>query len=456
MAAHDDNTGLLAELLALGNRDGSCELELRITRRDGCRRHILSIDEHTYLQIAALGPLSGYKVRLSLYMKWDPFRHTYFSSLIRIRDSFSETLYFNCSESYGRQLLELKEQEYAPSREADRQEAEADARIIPVMSGYKQAALPGSKYKRTVLLRGLMFGFLLVLLLLRMDGGETWLFANSVEARQDHTKAEAASSGRLAADTERTAGTGIAAAAADPDPVHNVSEAPEAISPDGLQLLPLSGGTAQAAPAPAGLPAQPRAFYETIELSGDSYTYSLPEGYVALTFDDGPSSYTRQLVDILVKEGIAANFLFIGVNVSRNPGAVRYADEHGMPVGSHSWDHSDMTANSAEENRINLERASRSLEQLTAAPVTIFRPPYGAVNSGLAEVADRQQLNILLWNRDPEDWKASGPEDILDYFKESEPSGGIYLLHEKQMTLQALPEIIAYLKGRGLKFAVFK
>ncbi len=432
MAAHDNNTGLLAELLALGNRDGSCQLELGITRRDSCRRHILSIDEHTYLQIAALGPLNGYKVRLSLYMKWDPFRRTYFSSLIRIRDTFSETLYFNCSESYGAQLLELKEQEYAPSREADRQEAAADARTMPVLSGYKQAALPGSKSKRKVLLRGLMFGFLLVLLLLRMDGGETWLFADSVEARQDNTNtnADTASSG--------------------------ASAAPEAIRPEGLQLLPLSGGMAQAAPAPVDQSAQPQALYETIELSGDSYTYSLPEGCVALTFDDGPSSYTRQLVDILVKEGVAANFLFIGVNVSRNPGAVRYADEHGMPVGNHSWDHSDMTANPAEENRINLERASRSLEQLTAAPVTIFRPPYGAVNSRLAEEADSRRLKVLLWNRDPEDWKAAGPEDILDYFKESEPSGGIYLLHEKQMTLQALPEIIAYLKGRGLKFAVFK
>lgn len=454
MAAHDDNTGLLAELLALGNRDGSCQLELGITRRDSCRRHILSIDEHTYLQIAALGPLSGHKVRLSLYMKWDPFRRTYFSSLIRIRDTFSETLYFDCSESYGRQLLELKAQEYAPSLQMDRQEAAADARIMPVLSGYKQAALPGSKYKRKVLLRGLMFGFLLVLLLLRMDVGETWLFADSVEARHTNTNADTASSGASAADRERTGGTGIAAAAK--EPVHNVSEAPEAIRPEGLQLLPLSGGMAQAAPAPVDQSAQPQALYETIELSGDSYTYSLPEGYVALTFDDGPSSYTRQLVDILVKEGVAANFLFIGVNVSRNPGAVRYTDEHGMPVGNHSWDHSDMTANPAEENRINLERASRSLEQLTAAPVTIFRPPYGAVNSRLAEEADSQRLKVLLWNRDPEDWKAAGPEDILDYFKESEPSGGIYLLHEKQMTLQALPEIIAYLKGRGLKFAVFK
>lgn len=283
-----DNTGLLVELLALGSRDGGCHLEVGITTRDGCRRHILSIDEHTYLQIAALGPLGGHKVRLSLYMKWDPFRRTYFSSLIRIRDTFSETLYFSCSESYGEQLLKLKEQEYALSLQADRQEAAEDVRSIPVQSEHKRAALTGLKYKRTVLLRGLLFGFLLALLLLRMDGGETWLFANSAEAKQDNTMEARASAGVPAADSERTEAASSAAAA--PASVHNAAEASDKTDSEELQQPPLQNRpAAENAASLAGLPAQPRLLYETVELSGDSYEYSLPEGYVALTFDDGPS-----------------------------------------------------------------------------------------------------------------------------------------------------------------------
>ncbi|MNB73912.1 Peptidoglycan-N-acetylglucosamine deacetylase [compost metagenome] len=458
MAVHNNHFGLLVELLALGSRDGDCQLEVGITRRDGCTRHILSIDEHTYLQIAALVPLSGHKVRLSLYMKWDPFRHTYFSSLVRMRDTFSETLYFNCSESYGEQLRALMEQEDSPSRQAARQEAGENVRNISVPSVHKRAALSGLKYKQTVLLRGLLFGFVLALLLLRMDGGETWLFANSAEAKEDSAKTDRASASVPAGDTRRAAGTGSAAAAlnTDSDSMHRLAGIPNPTDSAGLQLPANQSQPARSAPAQADPAAQPQPLYETFELSGDSYEYSLPEGYVALSFDDGPSPYTEQLVDILAKEGVAANFLFIGRNVSRYPGAVRYAGEHGMPVGNHSWDHSDMTANSPEENRSNLEQANRSLEQLVTAPVTIFRPPYGAVNRALAEEAGRQQLKVLLWNRDPEDWKAGSKEAILDYFYRTDPSGGIYLLHEKQITVQALPEIIDFLKGRGLKFAVFK
>lgn len=48
-----------------------------------------------------------------------------------------------------------------------------------------------------------------------------------------------------------------------------------------------------------------------LELGGDSYEYALPKGYVALSFDDGPSKYTKEIVDILQAEGIAANFYLL-------------------------------------------------------------------------------------------------------------------------------------------------
>ncbi|MNW14005.1 hypothetical protein D3C71_2121120 [compost metagenome] len=63
---------------------------------------------------------------------------------------------------------------------------------------------------------------------------------------------------------------------------------------------------------------------------------------------------------------------------------------------------------------------------------------------------------MLLWNRDPEDWKADTAEEITQYFYNTDPSGGIYLLHEKAVTVKALPAIIEYLKGKQLKFAIFR
>lgn len=425
MPAHDISAALMVELLSLEHRQDGCQMEVGLTRGGGfSKRQMVSIDEYTYLQLLELGPFEGQRVRLSLYTKWDPFHRTHFSTLVKMNSTFSETLYFACSESYGSLLLQLKQQEDALSASGQAsQPAEAGEAVpsAPVAQRRKRAGLPS----RPILLRGLVFTLLLAMFFLRMDG-EAELFLNSAEAKEDVSLA--------------AAGAGRQEIAAVPD----------------IELAALQSGHTEASVLPLETPEPPKLSYEAIELAGDSYEYSLPEGYVALSFDDGPSRYTEQLVDILVQEGVAANFLFIGQNVSHYPEAVSYADKHGMPVGNHSWDHSDLTANTAEENRNNLDRANRSLEQLIAGPVTIFRPPYGAVNPQVAEEAGRQQLKVLLWNRDPKDWKADSPEQIISYFHNTEPSGGVYLLHEKSVTVKALPDIIAYLKGQGLKFAIFK
>jgi len=67
-----------------------------------------------------------------------------------------------------------------------------------------------------------------------------------------------------------------------------------------------------------------------------------------------------------------------------------------------------------------------------------------------------QQMKVLLWNRDSEDWKVKSPEDILQYVHHTDPSGGVYLFHEKKITVEALPAIIKYFQEKDMKFVIFK
>lgn len=437
MPVHPANTARMVELLSLEQRQGVYQMEVGLTHSSGSARQILIIDEYTYLQLSLLGPFEGQRVRLSLYPKWDPFRRSFFSSLIKMNKNFSETLYYACSEEYATQLAKARQEELPPP-------ATESAVQVPALELLQPG--PGQPKRRTshrparaVLLRGVLFSCLIALFLLRMDGK---LFSNSAEAHEDSVQAAVVTevNSRLV-----NAEPGIQTAAYQSSEVPAIPEA-----------SPEPASVAAPVPSPAAVPDAVALQVEEIELNGSSYEYSLPHGYVALTFDDGPSQYTRQIVDILHEYGVAANFLFIGQNASRHPAEVSYADEHGMPVGSHSWDHSDLTRNSSEENRGNLERASRELESNMKSAVTVFRPPYGAVNDELAAEAGRQHMKLLLWNRDPEDWKADNAQQVLRYFHKTDPSGGIYLLHEKAVTVEALPEIIEYLQAQGLKFAVFK
>ena len=60
---------------------------------------------------------------------------------------------------------------------------------------------------------------------------------------------------------------------------------------------------------------------------------------VALTFDDGPSEGTGQILDILARYNAPATFFQIGANVDRLPEVARAVAQAGHAIGNHSYSH---------------------------------------------------------------------------------------------------------------------
>src|SRR5437660_2197656 len=58
---------------------------------------------------------------------------------------------------------------------------------------------------------------------------------------------------------------------------------------------------------------------------------------IALTFDDGPSEGTQQLLDLLSRLGVPASFFVCGMNVQRLPQALRETAAAGHEIGNHSY-----------------------------------------------------------------------------------------------------------------------
>ncbi|TFB18862.1 polysaccharide deacetylase family protein [Filobacillus milosensis] len=179
--------------------------------------------------------------------------------------------------------------------------------------------------------------------------------------------------------------------------------------------------------------------------------YGLPEGYVALTFDDGPSYFTKEIVDVLSQHGVAGTFFFVGTQIEKYPEYVSYTEDEGQVVGSHSHQHANLNNLTPSLLKNDILESITGLEGLVGKQVELFRPPYGAADSEVVEVLKHQNLKTVMWNRDPRDWEANSKNDIVEYFKNVNPSGGIYILHENQYTLEALPEILDYLESKGLK-----
>lgn len=444
----ETNTVQIIELLSLEARSDGCFMTLQVIRNEGRTECVMEIDKPTYAQMSAVIPSNGERVRLSLHPKWDPYRSVHYSTAIKVNGDFNETLYFTCSELYIAQLNRLRENDgtILHSAEAARQQIAAAeetkwqtvAGAAMEVSKVSAAGRPAQRVQRMgpLALKFAIFTLLASIIIMGMDGklfsGPEHVLNPPVDAAQSTDSTD--SRKPLASSPEQ---------AITPAALDNQAEPSQ---------LPLSQSAQDVSPAQDEGESP---FYERLSIDDGKFTYGLPKGYVALTFDDGPSIYTKQIVDVLTEQKVAASFLFVGKKAQQFPDAVAYADEHGMSIGNHSWDHTKLTSHNQKTYKNNINKAAKTLEALTDKPVTLFRPPYGAINASLAANVLDEGMKVLMWNRDPEDWKADKPDDILRYFRKIDPSGGIYVMHEKAATVEALPDIIQYLKDQQLTFIIF-
>ena len=67
--------------------------------------------------------------------------------------------------------------------------------------------------------------------------------------------------------------------------------------------------------------------------------YNSSEKRAFLTFDDGPSSVTPRILDILKQENIKATFFVLGSNVKKNPELVKRMYDEGHFIANHGYSH---------------------------------------------------------------------------------------------------------------------
>ena len=170
---------------------------------------------------------------------------------------------------------------------------------------------------------------------------------------------------------------------------------------------------------------------------------------VALTFDDGPSGYTSSVVKILNSRNAKGTFFVIGEQVGGSGAKLlKKMSRQGHEIANHSLHHEIYPGYSS------LKATSRAIQRATGFKPCSFRPPYGAVNSGVISAAKSNGMTTINWDRDTMDWSMPGSGHIASVGS-SASSGSIVLMHDgggtRSQTVSALPSIISSLKSRGYK-----
>ncbi|MQA78523.1 MAG: polysaccharide deacetylase family protein [Streptosporangiales bacterium] len=180
------------------------------------------------------------------------------------------------------------------------------------------------------------------------------------------------------------------------------------------------------------------------------------EKVVALTFDDGPSPYTGQVLEVLRRERVPATFFVLGMNVRKRPADVHALALAGMSVQSHTWDHKNMESLSTEQLDRELRTTTREIQAHTGLRPRCVRPPYGAINPHVQGRIARAGQVPVTWNVDTRDWKHARAGTIVRRAVSGTHPGSIVLMHDgggdRRQTVAALPHIIERLRARGYTF----
>ena len=216
---------------------------------------------------------------------------------------------------------------------------------------------------------------------------------------------------------------------------------------------PSEGGEGSSAPTSESMDVD----YATVDVSGAQNPENI-EGtrYVYLTFDDGPSIYTDEILDILAEYDVKATFFVCGKPDAKYTDSYKRIVDEGHTLGMHSYSHkySDIYS-SVDAFSEDFKKLRHFLYDTTDVLPRYYRFPGGSSNKvtkvdihELMDVLEADGVTYFDWNVSAGDDRAGATKDTIynnivgniPRFKHC-----IVLMHDaadKKSTVEALPEVI--------------
>jgi len=173
---------------------------------------------------------------------------------------------------------------------------------------------------------------------------------------------------------------------------------------------------------------------------------------IALTFDDGPSKYTEQILEVLAENKCHATFSVMGYKIDSYKETIKKIVEQGSQVMGHTWDHKELTKLSESAIKKELTDTNDAIFKIIGIHPAMYRPPYGSFNDTVKKVSKELGLAIIHWNVDPGDWKVRDADTVYNNIMSHVKDGCIIGCHDTYAsTLEAMKRVIPDLILKGYK-----
>jgi peptidoglycan/xylan/chitin deacetylase (PgdA/CDA1 family) len=202
---------------------------------------------------------------------------------------------------------------------------------------------------------------------------------------------------------------------------------------------------------------------------------------LALTFDDGPSSFTPELLDILAEHNIKATFFVVGTRARNNGATLARMAREGHVIANHSYNHAQLGRRYAANPELLTEQIAGTDRIISTHAREqqgyYFRAPYGVWRRVHAEVLNgdpvlRRYVGPVYWDvggetsfsddgdvRGAADWDCwardwTPSECGRGYMREiARKRGGIVLMHDiRERTIRMVETVLPVLVAEGYRF----
>jgi peptidoglycan/xylan/chitin deacetylase (PgdA/CDA1 family) len=144
-------------------------------------------------------------------------------------------------------------------------------------------------------------------------------------------------------------------------------------------------------------------------------------GTVAITFDDGPYSYTKNVLDLFDAYNAKATFFITGNNLGKGPiddpsypwrALIERMDSSGHQIASHSWSHQDLSAITNAQLQAQIYKLEMATRNILGKFPTYMRPPYSSCSTACRNFLASAGYHIIYFDLDTSDYLFTTPDLI--------------------------------------------
>ncbi len=175
-----------------------------------------------------------------------------------------------------------------------------------------------------------------------------------------------------------------------------------------------------------------------------------------ITFDDGPTLNTPDILKTLDEYGAKATFFVLEERIIQYPDFIKQIYYSKNALGLHGVSHSEAIYNTPTSPLEEMEKTNKALYNLLGEDIKLVRVPYGSgyrLTKKQAEILEENEYILWDWNVDPRDSVGKIiPEKIMSNLRRDlKKCKGcpVILLHDRKSTARLLPDLLEILRTEG-------